>query len=180
MLREAVTTFASQAAVKLRRQDLAAQGVVAFVQTDRHKPVEQYANSAAIRLTVASNDTREIAAAALACVERVYRRPHHYKKAGVLLTDLVKRERVQPGLFDDRDREASNRLMVVMDQINRDHGAGRLRLASASPFRLLPCRTWHRRSDHCSPRYTTRWDELPTVRAVEECSGLAAYPALSD
>jgi hypothetical protein len=31
--------------------------------------------------------------------------------------------------------------MGVMDKINRDHGAGMLRLAGSSPFQLRPCRT---------------------------------------
>ncbi|MFW6336751.1 MAG: Y-family DNA polymerase [Phycisphaeraceae bacterium] len=167
-LREAVATFASQAAVKLRRQDLAAHAVVAFVQTDRHAPVEQYANSHGVRLTVASFDSRELSRAAGWCLSRIYRPEHAYKKAGVMLLDLEKRERVQPGLFDRRDHAASHRLMGVMDRINRDHGGGTIRIASSSPFNLRPCRTWHLRREHCSPRYTTRWDELPEARCVGE------------
>ena len=171
-LREAITTFASQAAVKLRRQDLAATVVSTFVQTDRHAPVEQYANSAGLRFTVATFDTREIAGAAARCLEHIYRPQHRYKKGGVMLLGLQKRERVQPGLFDTRDRRAARRLMVAMDKINRDHGAGTLRLGGASPFALRPCRTWHLRSDHCSPRYTTRWDELPVAvaRRIGPCA----------
>ncbi|NBC10145.1 MAG: hypothetical protein GVY24_00225 [Planctomycetes bacterium] len=55
-LREAVVTFASQAGVKLRRQDLAARSLVVFIQTDCHAPphVEQYGNSAGLRFTVVS------------------------------------------------------------------------------------------------------------------------------
>lgn len=170
-LREAVVTFASQAALKLRRQDLAARSIVAFIQTDRHAPahVQQYHNSAGLRFTVATCDSRELATAAADCLARIYRRQHVYKKAGVLLMDLHQREQTQPGLFDRRDHQATRRLMKTMDRINHDHGAGTLRLASASPFQLNPCRTWHLRSDHRSPRYTTRWAELPTARAVRAC-----------
>ena len=167
-LQESVVTFAAQAAVKLRRQDLAAQGLSVFVQTDRHAPehVQQYANSTGVRFNVASFDTRELAAAASRCLKHIYRELHAYKKAGVMLHDLVKREAVQPGLFDRKDHAASHRLMGVIDRVNKAHGNGALRLASASPFTLLTCRTWHRRSDSCSPRYTTRWDELPVAKAT--------------
>ncbi|MEM6751236.1 MAG: Y-family DNA polymerase, partial [Planctomycetota bacterium] len=166
-LREAVCTFASQAGVKLRRQDLAAHAISVFLQTDRHAPehVQQYANSVGLRFTVATSDSRELAAAAVRCLRVNYRRPHAFKKAGVMLTGLVSRRRAQPGLFDDRDRAADHRLMTVMDRINRDHGAGALRLASASPFQLKPCRTWNMRSGHRSRRYTTNWDELPEALA---------------
>lgn len=54
----------------------------------------------------------------------------------------------------------------VIDRVNRAHGNGALRLASASPFTLLPCRTWHRRTENCSPRYRTRWGELPVATAA--------------
>ena len=169
-LREAIVTFASQAGVKLRRQDLAARALTVFIQTDQHAPlhVEQYNNAAMQRFTVAAFDTRELAAAAVHCLDRIYRAQHGYKRAGVMLLDLQKRVHTQPGLFDTTDRQASHRLMAVLDRVNRDHGAGTLRLASASPFQLRPCRTWHLRSDHCSPRYTTRWDELPIAQAIKE------------
>lgn len=173
---EAITTFASQAAVKLRRQDLAATTISTFIQTDRHAPVDQYANSAAVRLTVATFDTREIARAARHCLAKVYRPQHKYKKAGVLLMDLHKRETTQPGLFDRRDHEATRRLMGVLDDANRRHGSGTLRLGSASPFTLAPCRTWHMRMEHRSPRYTTRWDGLPVVQAARIKSCVAATP----
>jgi len=167
-LREAVVTFASQAGVKLRRQDLAARCLTVFIQTDQHAPPEvvQYGNSAGLRFTVATFDTRDLAHAAVKCLDRIHRPQHAYKKAGVLLLDLQKRDRVQPGLFDTRDRVVAHRLMAVMDRINHDHGPGSLRLAAASPFQLQPCRTWHLRSDHRSPRYTTRWDELPEARTA--------------
>ncbi len=83
-----------------------------------------------------------------------------------MLMDLRKRESAQPRLFEDRDLEASNRLMLLVDSINRDHGRGTIRIASASPQALGPCRTWHLRSEHRSPRYTTRWDELPIATAL--------------
>lgn len=167
-LRESVITFAAQAASKMRQQDLAAHALSVFIQTDRHAPehVEQYANSAGVRFNIASFDTRELAEAATRCLAHIYRRKHAFKKCGVLLQELVKRKDIQPGLFDHRDHNKTNRLMTVIDRVNRDHGNGMLRLAGASPFTLLPCRTWHRRTESCSPRYTTRWDELPIARAA--------------
>lgn len=163
-LREAVCTFASQAAVKLRRQDLVAEKLSVFVMTDRYAEISQYSASWTMRFAP-SADTRELASFAVQCLKHIYRPEHQYKKAGVLLMNLGKRENAQPVLFEHRDLEASNRLMVMMDKINRDHGRGTIRIASSSPLALNAGRTWHLRSDHRSPRYTTRWDELPIALA---------------
>jgi DNA polymerase V len=164
MMREAVATYSSQAAVKLRRQDLVASKVAVFIETDRHAPpsVEQYGPWTAMSFPP-TNDSRELAGYAGRCLEIVFRPQHHYKRAGVMLMQLCKREAAQPVLFETRDLDASNRLMVLMDQINRDHGRGTIRLASASSMALNAGRTWHLKSDHRSPRWTTRWDEVPTA-----------------
>lgn len=164
-MREAVATFAAQAATKMRRQDLATARVGVFIQTDRHAAVEQYAASWSIRLTSPSNDSRLICKCAAWCLRNVFQRRHRYKKAGVMLFDLCRQSVRQRSLFEEHDHDTVNRLMATMDAINRTHGRGSIRLASTSPFNLSPCRTWHLRSEHRSPRYTTRWDELPIVSA---------------
>lgn len=166
VLREAVATFACQAAVKLRRQELAAAHVGVFIQTDRHAHVAQYAATWHAPLFSPTADSRTIAEHAAWCLSRIYRPEHRYKKAGVLLMDLCKNEIAQRNLWDVEDVEPSNRLMHAMDTINRHHGRGTIRLASASPITLKACRTWHMRSDLCSPRYTTRWEQLPVARAI--------------
>lgn len=163
-LNEALVTFASQAAIKLRRQDLATGELAAFIQTDRHAPTEQYAASWAVRFEP-TNDSRELARYAAMCLDRIYRRQFSYRRAGVLLTELCKRTAAQAHLYDQTDREKTNRLMMAMDRINRDHGRGMLRIASSSPFVLNASRTWHLKSERRSPRYTTQWNELPAAVA---------------
>jgi DNA polymerase V len=168
-VREAICTFASQAAVKLRRQDLAAGAVSVFIGTNIHAPphVEQYHNSYGIRLAMPSFDTREIARAAVYCLSQIHRPQHAYKKAGVMLHRLLKRSKAQPCLFDQRDHERDHRLMRTMDRINRDYSRGALRIGSAVAFELMPGRTvaWRGRCERRSPRYTTRWEELPLAEA---------------
>lgn len=178
-LQEAVTTFASQAAAKMRRQNLATSRVGVFVQTDRHAPVEQYAASWAVRPTSPTNDTRLIAKSAVWCLRHIYQRRHAYKKAGVMLFELCRQSAAQRSLFEDWDHQAVSRLMETMDKINHRHGRGAIRLASASPQDLGPCRTWHLRCDYRSPRYTTRWDELPIATASGGAGEQSVHPAVA-
>ncbi len=164
-IREATVTFASQACVKLRRQKLVAARLCVFIQTDRHSADEQYGGWWASRLLAPTDDTRLIAEHAAWALRRIYRPEFRYKKAGVLLMGLCQRSAAQGCLFVHCDPDESGKLMVAMDRINEMFGRGTIRLASASPVALNPCRTWHMRSDRRSPRYTTRWEELPVVAA---------------
>jgi hypothetical protein len=152
---------------KLRRQKLVAGKLSVFIQTDRHSDSEQYGGWWASRLLAPTDDTRLIAEHAAWSLRRIFRPEFRYKKAGVLLMNLCRQSVAQRCLFVHRDPEDSAKLMAVVDRINQEHGRGTIRLASASPVALNPCRTWHLRSDHRSPRYTTRWEELPTIMARE-------------
>jgi len=90
-----------------------------------------------------------------------------YQKAGVMLGGLQPRAGLTESLFG-----RSERLMAVLDDVNRRLGPDTLRYAAAGPCppkrgsaREGGSRPWHMRHEHASPRYTTRWDELPTARA---------------
>jgi len=168
MMSEAVCTFTSQAAEKMRRQDLVTGRVGVFIQTDRHAQCSQYAASWAVRLSGQTNDTRELCRAANWCLSKIYRKSHRYKKAGVFLFDLCRRSGGQLSLFKSVDVVKVNALMTTVDQINHRHGRGAIRVAASSTFTLGPSRTWHLRCDYRSPRYTTNWDELPIAVAKQK------------
>ena len=55
-------------------------------------------------------------------------------------------------------------LMLAMDTLNRRYGCGTVALASAG-VAAAP-RRWSMKQERRTPRYTTRWDELLTVRLV--------------
>ena len=52
----------------------------------------------------------------------------------------------------------SQRLMAAIDAINRTHGRDAVRTAACGIQQQ-----WSMRCANRSPRYTTRWDELPEV-----------------
>jgi DNA polymerase V len=159
-LREAVATYLTRAAEKLRRERMAAGVLSVFVMTNRFSDEPQYANTAVVTLPVATNDTQELLWYALQATERLYREGYQFKKAGVYLTELVSANRVQAHLFDARDRARASRLMQALDYVNAQMGAHTLRFAAAG---LKP--RWQMRCARRSPRYTTRWEELVHVKA---------------
>src|SRR5205823_1680028 len=133
-------------------------------QTDKFRPVlPQYAGTRSCTLAAHSDDTPELISAALRLARSVYRQGYEYRKAGVMLMGLVRREAVQIGLFDDVDRHRSAKLMALVDDLIRKHGSGTVVFGSA---RLASRRkTWQTKFERLSPRYTTCWDELPVANA---------------
>jgi len=158
-LEEAVAAHASRAAEKLRQQRQAAGAMGVFVATSPFRAAP-YANAATVPLDPLTDDTGRLIRAALAAVRPIFRTGLAYRKAGVMLSGLEPRAGLVESLFDRQDRARSERLMGVLDEVNGRLGPGTLRYA-ASGFE----RPWQMRRVHASPHYTTRWDELPTVRA---------------
>lgn len=158
-LEEAVSSFVSRAAEKLRRQNLAAGSIMVFAHTNPFKATErQYSASDVVRLGVASSDTAKLIQAALQGVRKIYRPGFRYKKAGIMLDGLEQSNHVQGDLWTAPDDERSKALMQTMDRLNRSHGKGTLRHASCGVRQ-----GWSMRAEHMSRRWTTRWEELLTV-----------------
>ena len=58
-----------------------------------------------------------------------------------------------------------------MDQLNAKLGRGTVRVLSAGPKDAA----WKLRAEYRSPRWTTRWEELPRVSAKNSSSALPVY-----
>jgi DNA polymerase V len=160
-LREAVATFVTRAAEKLRSSQSVSRCVHVFLETNGHRQdLEQYANAATLRLPVATAYTPMLLEAAMTCLEDVFREGYRYKRAGVLLLDVCAGDAVQQDLFTADDmRPAHTRLMNSLDHINKRFGRNTLAPAA------IGIRNAHRMNQqHLSPCYTTRWDEVITVR----------------
>ena len=159
-LREAVASYVAIAAEKLRRQGSVCAAVHVFVQCNPFRPEEPQNNAGTtVALVALSDDTMALTAAALRGLKTIYRSGFRYKKAGIMLTLLSDKGVQQGNLFDaPADQARSAALMSAMDEVNRLFGSAMLR-SGASGTR----QRWSMRSENRSPRFTTRWDELPVV-----------------
>ena len=160
-LRESVASYLATAAEKLRRQKSAAGAVYVFLLTNRFKEDEpQYNAGITVPMPDATDDTLALTAVALKGLAAIFRPGFRYKKTGIMLTLLSDKATRQTTLFDDPTaRMKSERLMVAMDAINREFGRGTVRSGASGVEQR-----WAMRSENRSPRYTTRWDELPVVQ----------------
>jgi DNA polymerase V len=158
-MEEAVSTYAVRAAEKMRRQGLAASSLMVFVETNGFRPQDaQYYASQTVTLPSASADTAKIIRAALSGLAAIWRDGFRYKKAGVMLLDLMPAVSASAGLFDKPDDEKSIARMRTMDRINARYGRDTLILGATGRRRA-----WKLRRDFLSPCYTTKWEDLLTV-----------------
>lgn len=131
-LKTYISNFVAAAARKLRDQHSLCGTVSVFIATNPHREdLAQYGQMDTQRLTVSTADTVAICHAAHDCLERIYRQGFQYKRAGVILSEIVSDEYVQLDLFEKSGEEhkKSKALMKVMDEINTKYGMDSLRLA---------------------------------------------------
>jgi len=154
----AVATFTGKVAEKLRAQRMKASVMHVFILTNRHR--DELPQDYSIRTTgfeVATNSTIEMTEAASVALKAIYKKGFGYKRAGVMVTDLVESDKVQGVFFDSIDHEKQDRLMKVIDNINNLNGKSTVRIASNGEMDQFSTRA------HVSKRCTTRWDELMEV-----------------
>lgn len=159
-LREAVAAYVTKAAIKLRNQHSAAQLLTVFMLTNPFSEGdEQYSNSIVIRLPNATSNSAELIHYAMLGVERIYRDGFKYKKAGVMLDDLIPDDQVQATLFDFSNIEKQKKIMATLDKVNDKMGVDTLKFAAQGCTQ-----PWKMKCELRTPRYTTSWKELAEVR----------------
>lgn len=154
----AISVFATAAAADIRRADLVSSTVSVFIETNRFSNGPQYAPSRSVQLSPATSNTQHIVRAAIQGVKEVYREGFEFKKAGVMLLDLVDADHAPQSLFDHPDPK-NDKLIEAFDQINRQQGPGSINFGTAGLSA-----GWRSNSAFRSPRYTTEWSDIPVAK----------------
>lgn len=162
-LREAVSTYMTRAAEKLRQQGSVCGAVQVFVQTNPFRAQDaQYSNAITVPLTLPTADTRYLIGAALYGLDKIYRPGYFYKKAGVILLDLSDASIEQGSLFvAPASGQKSGALMAALDLLNQRYGPDTVCVGSVSRGP-----SWGMRREHKTPCYTTRWSDVPVALAT--------------
>ncbi len=158
-MQEAIATYVSRAAEKMRRQDLITTALQVFVNTNRFRTQDaQYYGQHTVHLPVGTSDTGRLIRAALHGLSCIWKDGPRYKKAGVVCLDLHRADSVQAGLFHMPDTPARQDLMARLDGLNSRYGRDTVAFAASGIQKA-----WKLRSDQKSSAYTTRWNDLLRV-----------------
>jgi DNA polymerase V len=148
---EAVTSYTSRAAERMRKQESVATSLYIYIRTSPHDDKKQYANGVNIPLFQPSDDSMVLTNAALLGLDYIYREGFDYQKAGITLCNLTSKHKMQGNLFSDT---ISNSRMKIMDTINQ-RWKGKLKLGSEGITR-----EWEMKANFKSRNYTTNWNQL--------------------
>ena len=158
---EAVANFAAACAEKLRAQHSYGCVLTVFIHTNPFATNQaQYYNQTTMQLPVPTNDTTELVDYALRGLTSIFAKGYRYKKAGVIISEIVPERPLQGDLFDTRNREKFNKVMCVMDSLNASYGKQKVKIA-AQGFD----RKWKLKNEKLSPCYSTKLGDALVVGA---------------
>jgi len=159
-LRERVSTFAIVCGEKLRNQRACCHTIIVMLGTMESQTRHSRASyTHAVTLPFATNSGITISNTAIKILEKLYAENEglRFQKAGVIVTQLIPQDQKQFNLFEDENPKHLA-LMEVIDGINQKMGNRKIKLATQGD------KTWNMRQNMLSPRYTTRFNEILTVK----------------
>ena len=166
-VRESVATRLVRACEKLRSHGLVAQELTVFITTKKHTKPRPYNGVASYRFSHPTAQTTCCLKAALKLVDHVFKPGFTYKKTGVIFSGLIPESAVTRDLFSDLDsrdsyekvdKVADKKRQKAVDALNLRYGRHTV-IYGATGVK----RPWQPLLQQCSPRYTTRIDEILMV-----------------
>jgi DNA polymerase V len=159
ILMEQVAKFAAMTAEKLRNQHSLCSELTVFAATNRfhEDELQQYGNIT-IPFVEPTDSTLHLVRAAREAVNEIFVGGCGYKRAGVIASGISERQGAVHSMFNAEEQAQHKRLMDAVDAINKTCGENSLIIASQGTSSIRTS------SEHRSPRYTTRWDEIPVVK----------------
>lgn len=161
VLEAAIASLTARAAHRLRRESMLAISGSIYLATNKHKPGFRTFYRQ-LRFAVPTADTATISQRFVDTLDDLYEPGQSYHRANILLYDFIPEQSLQTDLFgvvDPAVHDASTKRMRAMDAINTRFGKHRIYFAAEDLSH-----SWEPKHQIRSPRYTSRWAELPVAR----------------
>ena len=157
-IKERVATFASICAEKLRKQNSCCHTVILYLKIDKHKVERNRYNFYKLQtIPFASNSSITLSNVAIKLLKELFIEGELYKKAGIIVSDLIPENQKQFHLFEEENPKHQT-LMTVMDNFHKKTGERKIKLANQDINR-----TWKMKQNHLSKKYTTNFKDIIEV-----------------
>lgn len=160
-LQSAIAYHVSFAAEKLREKKLVASRIYVSILPSRHGDFFLKTGTSESILSVPTANTRDLMREALRQTKSLFDPEVPYKKAGIVLGGLMPASYVTEALFtDEQSSKDTSSIDEVADALNKKFGHGTLKAGVILPSGARGSAKLR------SKEYTTRWKDIPNVRAV--------------
>jgi DNA polymerase V len=158
-LHQVFSEYAGRLGHKLRKHQLEAVGLYAFIRSNPFDDYRPYVyHSQNISFIEATNSTPDLMKASHAMLEKMYREGVQYKKAGLIALGLQPAHLHQRSLFEKPLREREDALMKTLDRVQNRFGRSSLQYASAGIQKA-----WWMKQNKRSSDFTMHWGSLLTI-----------------
>lgn len=157
-LAEALRMFTTRAVERLRHQNLYCNLVGVFIQTNRFTQSDrQYSDYVVVRLNEHTDDLLEIARCVSMGLSRIYQPGYKYKKAGIILLEIIPNHKFTPDLFTNHEhRVKRSQLSKTMEKIVDRYGKDVISLGNCANNRGI----WQMNQTRKSQSFLTNWGQL--------------------
>lgn len=158
-LKERVSTFAMVCAEKLRKQKSCCYNVILYLRKDKYiEENARYNFSRMYTLPFATNSGITISTTAIKMLNEIFEENAIYKKAGVIVTQIIPEETKQFHLFEEENPKHQI-VMKIMDDFLEKTGERKIKLGNQDLEK-----TWKMKQNYLSRKYTTDIKEILTVK----------------
>jgi len=160
-MEQVVGIYAQMAATRLHRHQREAKVLTAWAMTSAFNDDQSPQPAVTVALAGYSADPVVLTKAAKALLSKL-RPGTRYARAGIVVTEL-RHVGVQPMFEEFVSPHEAKQIGHLLEDIRREHGSAAIGLGRAG---LRDGPAWQMRRTMMSPRYTTHWNELLTVKAA--------------
>lgn len=133
--------------------------MIVQLSSDRHKKDSpQHRESKTVVFPYPTDSTLLISNAAVEAISAIFKSGIKYKRAGVIVTGLVSTENHQLDFFM-QENPKHKPLMKAIDHLNKRFKSDKIKIANQDLER-----TWKMRQERLSPKYTTKINDIITVK----------------
>ncbi len=161
VIEAAIASLSARSAYRLRRDGLLARQGGLVLYTNKHKP-GYLRQQCGLKFSTPTSDTGLLTAQFVNLASQLFKPSVFYHRANVMLYDLISEKALQTDLFNLTDlpgNASSQRRLAAVDGLNERYGKRTVHYAAEDLSQA-----WEPKRGHRSPRYTTSWEELPSIK----------------
>ena len=160
-MEQVLSIYAQMAATRLHRHQREAKVLTAWAMTSHFNDQQSHQPAVTVALPGYSSDPVVLTKTAKQLLPKI-RHGVRYARAGIVVTEL-RPVGAQPMFAEFVSPHEAKHIGSLLETVRRAHGPAAIGLGRAG---LRDGPAWQMRRNMQSPRYTTHWDELLTVKAA--------------